>query len=90
MNKTKLRNVVVANAGAVVGVCLVLWVAGSRANRMISIGIGVIGILILNVALVLGHRVTRKSAEPNRRSHFGSILMLILILFAVFLHFIAK
>jgi hypothetical protein len=90
MNKTTLRNVLVANAGAIVGVCLVLWVAGSRANRMISIGIGVAGIFILNVALILRHKVTRKSAEPNRRSHFGSILMLILILFAVILHFIAK
>ena len=90
MNKGRLIAALVANAGAIVGVYLVFWLTGPRANRVTLIGVGVLGIVILNAALLLRYKTNRKTVQPNQRSHFGSILMLILILLAVLLHFILK
>ncbi len=51
MNKGRLIAALVANAGAIVGVYLVFWLTGPRANRVTLIGVGVLGIVILNAAL---------------------------------------
>ena len=90
MDKPMLNTVLVVNAGAIVGVCLAVWYAGSAFNRMTAVGIGILGVLILNVALLFKFRASRNKSEPNQRPHFGSILLLVLILFAILLHFISK
>jgi len=90
MNKSKLKAVLAVNAGAIAGICLTVWFVTSEANRMAAIGIGILGVLILNAALLFRFRASRNTSEPNHRSHFGSILMLVLILFAILIHFISK
>jgi hypothetical protein len=82
--------VLAVNAGGIPSVCFIVWRVGPQVDRTTSAVIGVLGILILNVTLLLGFSVSRTTSEPNQRSHFGSILMLILILFAILLYFIPK
>jgi hypothetical protein len=90
MNKSKLNTVLAINAGVILGVCLAVWYLGSEVSRMTAVKIGIFGILILNVALTFKFKTSQNTSGPNRRSHFGSILILFLILFAILLHFISK
>jgi hypothetical protein len=90
MNKSKLNTVLAINAGAILGVCLAVWYLGTEVNRMTAVKIGILGILILDVALALKFKASQNTSEPNHRSHFGSILMFVLILFAILLHFVSK
>ena len=90
MNKSNLNAVLAINSGAILGVCLAVWYLGSEVTRMTAVKIGILGILILNVALALKFKASQNTSERNRRSHFGSILMFVLILFAILLHFVSK
>jgi hypothetical protein len=90
MNKSGLNTVLAVNAGAIVGVGVAVWYLGLEANRIAAVGIGILAALILNVALLFRSRASRSTSEPNQRSHFGSILILVLILFAILFHFISK
>ena len=90
MDRARLRTALIANAGAVVGVCLIVWGTGSKGSLTTLVGIGTVGILILNAAMLYTYRRNRRTAAPNQRSHFGSVLMSILILFAILLHFLTK
>ena len=66
MNRSTLKAILAVNVGVILGVCLAVWLVKSAANHIASVGIGILGILILNVALLfqVQSKSKRIAAKP--------------------------